>query len=155
MGQLQAVSLPAGAEPSLGTAQPFRDFKATFHQGYLLCSCVAGFKENLPSLLPTLCGQGLPLAVRGLGKAIKVTDRKKGSGLREKKKKQMRKEMGVSSCKIHWKRCEEQIQNPMELIPCALWWDQLLPPALHLSWPCRLVCSGSEPPAHFASLPQD
>lgn len=79
--------MPSGAEPSLGTAQPFCDFKATFYQGYLLCSCVASSKENLPSLLPTLCGQGLPLAVRGLGKAIKVTDRKKGSGLREEKNK--------------------------------------------------------------------
>lgn len=151
-----AGSMPAGVEPSLGTAQCFCDFKATLPQCYLLCSCVAGSKNDSPPSphpSPTLWGQGLPLAMRGLGKVIKVIGRKKGSGVREKKR-QIKKEMGLSCCKIHWKWCEDQIQNPIEFIPCALWWDQLPPPALHLSLPYRLVFFGSEPPAHFAILPQ-
>lgn len=46
--------------------------------------------------------------------------------------------MGLSCCKSHWKGFEDQIQNPVELIPCALWWDQLPPPAFPLSWPADL-----------------
>lgn len=46
--------------------------------------------------------------------------------------------MGLSCCKSHWKGVEDQTQNPVELIPCALWWGQLPPPAFHLSWPADL-----------------
>lgn len=46
--------------------------------------------------------------------------------------------MGLSCCKSHWKGFEDQIQNPVELIPCALWWDQLPPPTFHLCWPADL-----------------
>lgn len=46
--------------------------------------------------------------------------------------------MDLSCCKSHWNGFEDQIQNPVELIPGALWWDQLPPPAFHLSWPADL-----------------
>ena len=49
-----------------------------------------------------------------------------------RRKRQIRKKMGLSCRKFHWKEFEDQLQNPVELIPCALWWEQLLPPALHL-----------------------
>lgn len=118
----------------------------------LLCSCVAGSEHESPT--HSTCTRRPGVAISGERDGKSYQSHWREEGVRSKgEKRQLRKEGAPPNCKSHWKRCEDQIQNPMEFTPSALWWDQPPFPTLHLRWLCTRVCSGSKPPSPFRQPP--